>query len=75
MSRAQRAAADSSGWNPAHDGQKSERSERFWPSTVFTYFVNTVDLVWFANYFANFPISVCLANYFVNTPLEELKEI
>ena len=32
MSRAERAAADSSGWNPAHDGQKSERSERFWPS-------------------------------------------
>jgi len=22
----------SSGWNPAHDGQKSERSERFWLS-------------------------------------------
>src|SRR5690554_2971788 len=33
MSRAQRAAADSSGWNPAHDGQKSEHSERFWPSS------------------------------------------
>src|SRR5690554_6424660 len=32
MSRAQRVTADSSGWNPAHDGQKSERSERFWPT-------------------------------------------
>jgi len=68
MSRAERAAADSSGWNPAHDGQKSERSERFWPSTAFTYFVNTEDLACFANYCVNSSKSVCLTNYFANTP-------